>query len=307
MNEDPTLSPAPAPAPSPGAVPADPARDYARVATAISWIRAEYRRQPSVGEMAAATGLSGSRFTRLFSQWAGVPPAQYLRLVTLAHAKAHLSAGLPVLDAALETGLSSAGRIHDLFVDLEAVTPGDFRRHGEDLVIRHERVATPFGDARIALTHRGVCHWAFLDGPDPRAGIDELRRRWPRARLEPAGGEAERLAEQAFSGTGSKGASSSRSPLRVVVQGTRFQIRVWRALLELPAGSVTHYGALARCLGQPKAARAVGAAVGANPVAWLIPCHRVLRADGSLGGYRWNPARKQVMLDWECLRTTGGA
>ena len=282
-------------------------RDYARVAAAIAWIREHYRRQPSVQEMAAAAGLSASRFTRMFSQWAGVAPAQYLRLVTLAHAKACLAAGLPVLDAAMETGLSSAGRIHDLFVDLEAVTPGDFSRHGKALVIRHERVRTPFGDARIGLTDRGVCHWTFVDGPDRQAGVQALRRQWPEARLEAADGAAAAVAEKAFADPGRASSPGSGYPLRIVVRGSRFQVRVWRALLELPPGTVTHYGALARRIDRPGAARAVGTAVAANPVAWLIPCHRVLRADGSLGGYRWDPSRKQVMLDWEALRTAGRA
>lgn len=278
-------------------------RDYARVAAAIAWIRAHYQAQPSVQEMAAAAGLSSSRFARLFSQWAGVAPAQYLRLVTLAHAKAHLAAGLPVFEAAMETGLSSAGRIHDLFVDLEAVTPGDYSRRGATLVIRHERVSTPFGEARIGLTGRGICHWAFVDGPDPEAGVAELRRRWPGARLEPADGAAAAMAESAFDDSPRGASPGPGYPLRLVVRGSHFQVRVWRALLELPFGTVTHYGDLAGRIGRPGAARAVGAAVGANPVAWLIPCHRVLRADGSLGGYRWDPCRKQVMLDWESLRT----
>jgi AraC family transcriptional regulator of adaptative response/methylated-DNA-[protein]-cysteine methyltransferase len=283
----------------PNSQPAHP--DYERMAAAIHWIRDHYALQPSVDDMAAAAGLSSSRFARIFRAWAGVTPGQYLRVVTLAHAKSHLAAGLPVLDAALESGLSSAGRIHDLFVDLEAVTPGDFGRRGAGLVIRHGRQATPFGDARIGVTDRGVCFWAFLDGSSPDAGVAQLRQRWPGARLEAAPEAAAAVVETAF------GDAHRDRTLRVAVRGTHFQLTVWRALLQISPGAVTSYGELARQIGQPGASRAVGTAIGSNPVAWLIPCHRVLRADGTLGGYRWGPGRKQTMLDWESLRRTTGA
>jgi AraC family transcriptional regulator of adaptative response/methylated-DNA-[protein]-cysteine methyltransferase len=271
-------------------------QDYERMAAAIQWIRDHYVEQPSVDDMARAAGLSGSRFARLFRRWAGVTPNQYLRVVTLGHARCHLSAGRSVLDTALETGLSSPGRVHDLFVDLEAVTPGQFGRRGNGLTIRHGRHESPFGDCLLAATPRGICHLAFLDGTSTETGLETLARAWPGAELVHDPGFTAPLAAAAFG-------AAPRQELTVTVRGSRFQLRVWRALLGLPAGQTIGYGALADKVGQSGAARAVGSAVGSNPVAWLIPCHRVLRADGGLGGYRWGCRRKQAMLDWEALRT----
>ena len=265
-------------------------RDYRRIERAIQWIRANAGAQPSVEQMAAAVALSPHHFSRLFRRWAGIPPHQYLRTLTMETAKQRLWQSTDLLSLAQDLGLSGTGRLHDLFVQLEAMSPAEYRSRGQGLTIRFGRVDTPFGDAGLALTDRGLCALEFCDGE--RVEFEKsLCLRWPGALLERDDAKAGGLARRIF----------TRGPRRVPlhVQGTNFQIQVWRALLRLPAGSAISYGWLAESIDRPGASRAVGAAVGANPAAFLIPCHRVLRSDGGLGGYRWRPQRKAAMLAWE--------
>ncbi|MGD8977694.1 MAG: methylated-DNA--[protein]-cysteine S-methyltransferase [Gammaproteobacteria bacterium] len=269
------------------------ARDYDRIETAIDWVRANFRRQPSVAEMAAAVHLSPHHFSRLFRRWAGLPPNQFLRSITLDAAKQRLESSPNLLEAALDLGLSGSGRLHDLFVDLEAMSPGEYRNGGAGLTVRWGVTDSPFGPCLIAQSARGICALEFLSGAGSPGAL--LAGRWPAAELEREDADARDLARHIFSGTAQK-------PFRLHVSGSRFQFQVWRALLRVPSGSVVSYGDLARALGKPGAARAVGQAVGANPVAWMIPCHRVLRGDGALGGYRWGSRRKAVMLAWESGR-----
>jgi len=275
-------------------------REFARMTRAIEFIEQEYLRQPKLGEIARHTGLSEFHFNRLFRRWTGLTPKQYLAEVT-SRAASHALKGEPsVLDAAHSVGLSGGGRLHDLTVTLEAMTPGEIRAGGEGVTIRHGVSATPFGSAFIAETPRGLCRLTFIDddSSDQKGGTTELqalRVLWPRAEFVRDDARAAALVSTIW------GPGVGHRPITfpLAVTGTNFQVQVWRALLELEPGETVTYGALARKLGKPDAARAVGTAVGANPIAWVIPCHRVLRAGGVLGGYRWGPARKQMIRRWE--------
>jgi AraC family transcriptional regulator of adaptative response/methylated-DNA-[protein]-cysteine methyltransferase len=271
-------------------------RDYRRIESAIQWIRTHAAEQPSVAEMAAAAALSPFHFSRLFRRWAGIPPHQYLRTLNLEQAKRALLQAPDLLSASVDAGLSGAGRLHDLFVQMEAMTPAEYRDAGKGLTIRYGEADSPFGRAGLATTDRGVCAVEFLDG---EAGDLEasLASRWPAARLQRDDTAAAELSAKIFA------RSARRVPVHI--PGTNFQIQVWRALLRIPAGSTISYGALARAAGRSGSSRAVGGAVGANPVAFLVPCHRVLRGDGELGGYRWRPERKAAMLAWESAALTG--
>lgn len=266
--------------------------DYERIALSIAWIGEHFRDRPRLEDMASAAGLSPHHYARLFRRWAGVTPGRYLRALGLAAAKTELDAGAGVLAASLGAGLSGPGRLHDLFVEFEAVTPGDYRARGAGIEVRWGVADSPFGACLAGLTGRGLCYLGFVD--DPAHNCEPIAARWPRAKLVGDPAAARRAVGAAFGEGG--------EPLSAVARGTNFQVRVWRALLELPPGETTTYGRLAARIGRPGAARAVGRAVGDNPLAVLIPCHRVLRGDGSLGGYRWGTRRKLSVLTWESLR-----
>jgi AraC family transcriptional regulator of adaptative response/methylated-DNA-[protein]-cysteine methyltransferase len=271
-------------------------REFSRMTRAIEFIEREYQRQPKLAQIARHVGLSEFHFNRLFRRWTGLTPKQYLAEVTSRAAGQALVSESSVMDAALSVGLSGGGRLHDLTVTLDAMSPGEIRAGGVGVTIRFGKASTPFGTAFIAETPRGLCRLSFLDGRSDAEELEELRGAWPKARFERDDARAAALAGLIW------GHESVTLPLAVT--GTNFQVQVWRALLELdPRESVT-YSALARKLGKPNAARAVGSAVGANPIGWVIPCHRVLRAGGKLGGYRWGPARKQMIHRWE-LRQAG--
>jgi AraC family transcriptional regulator of adaptative response/methylated-DNA-[protein]-cysteine methyltransferase len=266
-------------------------REFARMTRAIEFIEREYQRQPRLAEIARFVGLSEFHFNRLFRRWTGLTPKQYLAEVTNRAAGTALRSEPSVLDAAHSVGLSGGGRLHDLTVTLEAMTPGEIRAGGVGVSIRHGIADTPFGTAFIAETQRGLCRLAFIDGSSGAKELTVLRDLWPRARFVRDDARAKTLVETIW------GNKTATVPLAVC--GTNFQVQVWRALLELDATESVTYSALARRLGMPDGARAVGNAVGANPIAWVIPCHRVLRAGGQLGGYRWGVARKQMIRRWE--------
>jgi AraC family transcriptional regulator of adaptative response/methylated-DNA-[protein]-cysteine methyltransferase len=270
-------------------------REFARMTRAIEFIEREYQRQPRLAAIAKFVGLSEFHFNRLFRRWTGLTPKQYLAEVTSRAAGQALRAEPSVLDAAHSVGLSGGGRLHDLTVTLEAMTPGEIRAGGAGVTIRHGLANTPFGTAFVAETSRGLCRLAFVDGVGAAAELKALRAAWPKAELERDDARATTLVDTIW------GHENATLPLAVC--GTNFQVQVWRALLELDAGETVTYSALARQLGLPNGARAVGNAVGANPIAWVIPCHRVLRAGGELGGYRWGVARKQMIRRWEERRT----
>ncbi len=275
-------------------------REFARMTRAIEFIERDFMRQPKLGEIARHVGLSEFHFNRLFRRWTGLTPKQYLAEVTSRAASQALQAEPSVLNAAHSVGLSGGGRLHDLTVTLEAMTPGEIRAAGQGVRIRHGVTATPFGSAFVADTARGLCRLAFVDADDGATELAGLRVLWPRAEFVRDDLRAAELVAAIWQLPGSAPAGGHRAAtFPLAVTGTNFQVQVWRALLELEPGETVTYGALARRLGKPDAARAVGTAVGANPVAWVIPCHRVLRAGGVLGGYRWGPARKQMIRRWE--------
>jgi AraC family transcriptional regulator of adaptative response/methylated-DNA-[protein]-cysteine methyltransferase len=269
-------------------------RDFRRIARAIRFIDEHFREQPRLAAIAASAGLSEFHFNRLFRRWAGVTPRQYLAFLTARAARGALAEDASVLEAAYAVGLSGPGRLHDLLVTLDAVTPGELKARGSGIEIRYGFSDTPFGTAMIASTARGVCHLGFEDRPRERAAAAELASRWERAQLTRSDEDAGRKALEIFGA----GDSSGGAPIRLAVRGTNFQLKVWQALLEVGSDGPTTYRAVAEAAGARGAERAVGNAVGANPVAWLIPCHNVLRADGSLGGYRWGEERKRAMLAW---------
>jgi AraC family transcriptional regulator of adaptative response/methylated-DNA-[protein]-cysteine methyltransferase len=271
-------------------------RDFARIARAIRFIDTHFRAQPRLAEIAAQAGLSEFHFNRLFRRWAGLTPKQYLAFVTGRAAKGALGDQPSVLDAAYSVGLSGPGRLHDLVVTLEAMTPGELKGRGRGIVIRHGFSATPFGTALIATTTRGLCHLAFVEPGEEEASVSELQVSRPEARFEREDSHARAIAKRIWSPT-----AGTTAPLKVAVAGTNFQLKVWQALIELGGRGRTTYTEVAEAVGHSDGMRAVGNAVGANPVAWLIPCHQVLRKSGALGGYHWGLDRKRAMLTWESL------
>ena len=271
--------------------------DYARIADAIRFIASQVERQPTLDEIAAHVHLSPFHFQRLFSRWAGVTPKRYLQVLTLERAKALLQESRPLLEVADTLGLSSGSRLYDHFVQLEAVTPGEYKQRGAGLVIDHGVHDTPFGQAFVALTQRGVCNFSFLDEKAPEAPLAALAQHWPAATLQEAPSRTLNVINTMFDGS-----KAPDRPISLHVSGTNFQISVWRALLQIPPAKVVSYAQVASAVGNPKAARAVGLAVGANPVALMIPCHRVIQQNGKLGGYHWGETRKQAIHAWEAAR-----
>jgi AraC family transcriptional regulator of adaptative response/methylated-DNA-[protein]-cysteine methyltransferase len=269
--------------------------DYARIEQVIYYLEQNASRQPSLDEIAEHIHLSEYHLQRLFTRWVGVSPKRFLQFITKENAKRLLQEA-SVLDAALGAGLSGPGRLHDLLIQTEAVTPGELKTRGAGVEIRAGFHATPFGECLLALTGRGICFLAFVQPAGRQAVLDELHGRWPNARigLEPAATAP--LAARIFAD-----APSGSPPLGLHLRGTNFQLKVWEALLRLPAGRVTTYSGLAAAIGQPGAARAVGSAVGNNPIAYVIPCHRVLLGSGDFGDYRCGRARKQAILAYEHL------
>lgn len=280
-------------------------RDYARVERAIRFVEANRRRQPELTQIAASVHLSEYHFQRLFQRWAGISPKRFLQFLTKEDAKRRLRESATVLDAALESGLSGSGRLHELLVECEAVTPGEVRRGGEGLEIRYGFHPSPFGECLLASTPRGICALRFVEGVGParRAReLESLAREWPKARWFRDPDRTGALAGRAFTGLlphGQGRSGQGKGRVRLYLRGTNFQVKVWEALLAVPEGSVTTYSALARAIGRPGAARSVGSAAGRNPIALLIPCHRVLRSVGDFTGYRWGGPRKQAILAWE--------
>ncbi len=282
----------------PGTIAATTAQhDYDRVARAIRYIEAHVREQPTLDDVAAAVGLSPYHFHRMFRRWAGITPKRFLQLLTLEEARRRLDESRSVLHTAYDVGLSGPGRLHDLFVAVDGVTPGEYRNGGRDVEIQYGVADSPFGTAMVGRTARGVCHLSFHDGPPREPGPEwdaALAEEWPAARLLRDDGVAERVIAAVFDG----------ERLPVHVPGTNFQARVWEALLSIPQGGVTSYDDLATALGKPGATRAVANAVARNRVGWLIPCHRVIRKAGAAGGYRWGRERKRAMLAWEAARAS---
>lgn len=275
-------------------------RDYARIAAAIRYLEAHRDSQPSLDTVAAHLHLSPWHFQRVFARWAGISPKRFLQYLTVEYARDLLAQSTNVLDASLESGLSGPGRLHDLFVQVEAVTPGEYRSGGQGLTMRYGVHESPFGRCLLAVTERGICGLSFIDEEAGAAeeALRALRTRWPAATLlrdEPATAAVMTRIFPAAPLVDPK-------PVHLLLKGTNFQLKVWEALLRVPAGSVTTYESVALSIQQPTAARAVGSAVGANAIAYLIPCHRVIRKSGVVDGYRWGTVRKKAILGWEAAQ-----
>jgi AraC family transcriptional regulator, regulatory protein of adaptative response / methylated-DNA-[protein]-cysteine methyltransferase len=274
--------------------------DYLRVEKAIAFLGTNYTRQPDLKEVARSVHLSEYHFQRLFTRWAGISPKKFLQYLTLEHAKRALKESRSVLDATFDAGLSSPGRLHDLFVTIEAMTPGEFKQAGEGLVIHYGFHPTPFGECLLAVTDRGICGLSFVPTGKRSHVLKELQNRWVGATMREAPGSTKPFVDRLFTGS----AKSSRKSLQLLLKGTNFQVKVWEALMRIPEGSVVSYEDIAQVIGNPGASRAVGTAVGKNPVAYIIPCHRVIKRAGVIGSYHWGPDRKKALLGWEWAKTT---
>jgi AraC family transcriptional regulator of adaptative response/methylated-DNA-[protein]-cysteine methyltransferase len=272
--------------------------DYARIEQAIRYLEQHLVERPALDDVAAHIGLSPYHFQRLFKRWAGVSPKQFLQYLTASRARQLLRASASVLDTALEVGMSGPGRLHDLMISTDAVTPGEFKSAGKGLELRYGYHDTPFGECLAATTPRGLCSLGFL-GADGRApALEALRVKWLEANMVEDPQASRPVIEQIFT----LAPACPKMPLNLFLRGTNFQLKVWEALLLIPEGAVVSYGVLAAALDQPGAGRAVGNAVAHNPIAYLIPCHRVLRASGNLGGYRWGEIRKEIILTTELVK-----
>jgi len=272
--------------------------DYLRIEQAILYLENHYKDQPSLEDVAASIGLSEFHFQRVFTRWAGVSPKRFLQFLTKESAKDLLKRSENLLDATYQVGLSSLGRLHDLFVTTEAVTPGEYKSRGAGLTIRYGIHPTPFGKCLIGVTERGICHLGFIQTSEGDA-IDALVSDWQEAKMIEDHRTTAPLIAPIFLLN-----MREQSPLHLHLRGTNFQLKVWEALLSVPTGAVTTYEGIAAQIGKPGASRVVGTAVGHNPIAVLIPCHRVIRKLGEFGNYRYGAARKKALLGWEQVALT---
>lgn len=269
--------------------------DYEIVRQVIEKISLDYRDQPSLEELAADVGETPTGLQKLFTRWAGLSPKGFLQAVTLDHARRLLESGAPLLEASMEVGMSGPARLHDLFVTHEAMSPGAYKNRGEGLTINYGYHVSPFGIALIMVTDRGLAGLSFNDPGDEKAAFDDMAGRWPNATYIEDMAATLPYAQRIFDPSRWR----ADQPLRVVMIGTDFQVRVWEALLSIPMGAARTYSDLAGQIGEPKASRAVGAACGANPISFVVPCHRALAKSGALTGYHWGLTRKRAILGWE--------
>ncbi|MBX3567416.1 MAG: bifunctional helix-turn-helix domain-containing protein/methylated-DNA--[protein]-cysteine S-methyltransferase [Rhizobiaceae bacterium] len=269
--------------------------DYETVRRVIEKISLDYRDQPSLDDLAADVGETSGGLQKLFTRWAGLSPKAFLQAVTLDHARRLLDGGMPLLEAAYEVGMSGPGRLHDLFVTHEGMSPGEYKSRGEGLVIRYGFHISPFGVALVMVTDKGLAGLSFNDPGGERAAFADMSGRWPNATYVESLADTAPYAARIFDPARWR----AEEPLRVVLIGTDFQLRVWEALLRIPMGRACTYSAIAAGIGKPSASRAVGAAVGANPISFVVPCHRALGKSGALTGYHWGLTRKRAILGWE--------
>ncbi len=274
--------------------------NYQRVAEAIEYIRANFKEQPDLNEVAEKMHLSPFHFQRVFTEWAGVSPKKFVQFLSLAHAKSLLQNGsATVSEAAFETGFSGTGRLHDLFINIEGMTPGEYRNGGESLFINYSFAESPFGNILVASTTKGICYMAFAD--EEEKSFAELKHIFPNANYRQVVDMAQQNALYVF-----RQDWSNLQQIKLHLKGTSFQLKVWETLLKIPMGSLASYSGIAESISQPGASRAVGSAIGDNPVAFLIPCHRVIQASGSIGEYHWGNTRKTAMIGWEAAKTFSG-
>lgn len=269
--------------------------NYNRIAEAIDYIREHFKEQPGLEEISAHLHLSPFHFQRLFSDWAGVSPKQFLQFISVGYAKQLLRDKRATLfDVAQATGLSGTGRLHDLFVKIEGMTPGEYKNGGEQLSIQYSFQESPFGKLLIASTAKGICYMVFID--DEKKAVEDLKLFFPNATFQESSNKRHEDALGIFT------QNENVSQIKLHLKGTDFQLKVWEALLTIPSGALTTYGSIAEQIQKPSASRAVGTAIGSNPVAVLIPCHRVIQSSGIIGGYMWGPTRKTALIGWEAAR-----
>ena len=276
--------------------PREDSPDWRRMARAIRYLTEHYQDQPSLEDAASAAGLSPFHFQRVFSRYVGVSPKAFVAHLTLGHAKRELAHGASVLDAALDAGLSGPSRLHDLCLKIEAMTPGDYAKGGAGVVVDYGFSGCPFGLALVLATQKGVCGFGFGEEGEEEAMLADMTSRWPRAQYRRNEARAAKLVQRIFD-------PARKDILPLYLMGTPFQVKVWEALLAIPSGRFSTYRAVAEKVCDAKAARAVGAAVGRNPISWLVPCHRVLGSNGALTGYHWGIERKRAMLAVEAARS----
>ena len=269
--------------------------DFERIEKAILFIKEHFKEQPSLDEVARHVYVSPYHFQRLFKDWAGVSPKKFLQYISIEHAKALLKNHASLADVSFETGLSGTSRLHDLFVNIEGMTPGEYKNGGESLAIQYSFAETPFGDVLLASTQKGICHIAFTQGGDN--ALEELKAKFPNAAFENKTNVLQQSALDVF-----RGNTSNPDKIKLHLKATPFQLKVWQALLRIPQGSLSTYSSIAQTIAAPKAQRAVGTAIASNPVAFLIPCHRVIRSTGIIGEYHWGPASKTAIIGWESAK-----
>jgi AraC family transcriptional regulator of adaptative response/methylated-DNA-[protein]-cysteine methyltransferase len=277
----------------------DSLKDYELIKRSVRFLTRSWREQPSLDDLAGHLGLSPAHCQRLFKRWCGLSPKEFMGAIAIDHARQLLQDSASVLDASLQSGLSGAGRLHDLFVSHEAMTPGDYKRRGAGLEMAYGYHATPFGEALVMATKRGLAGLAFVEGEkggSREVVLAEMMHRWPASQFVEA---PERTAPHVVKIFASAANVGGEQHVRLVLIGTDFEVRVWETLLKIPVGRAVSYGDIARHIGHPTASRAVGTAVGRNPISFVVPCHRVMRADGGLGGYHWGVTRKRAIIGWE--------
>lgn len=274
--------------------------NFDRIAAAIGYIKENFKAQPRLEEVAGKIHLSPFHFQRMFTEWAGVSPKKFLQYITVEHAKRMLKEHKATLfDTAFETGLSGTGRLHDLFINIEGMTPGEYKNGGENLSINYSFAESPFGNILVASTAKGICFMAFAD--DDEKAFQDLKKHFPRAQFRQMVDLIQQNALYIFTHDWEK-----TDEIRLHLKGSEFQLKVWEALLKIPMGQLTTYGSIAEKIQNPSASRAVGTAIGSNPVAFLIPCHRVIQSSGNVGGYMWGSNRKTAIIGWEAARTDSG-
>jgi len=274
--------------------------DYQRIQTAIEFITANFQLQPDLDEVAKQVHISPFHFQRMFKDWAGVSPKKFLQYTSIQHAKKLLLQNNNIADTAFETGLSATSRLHDLFVTIEGMTPGEYKNGGEQLSINHSFAETPFGNIIVASTQKGICHLAFAD--DEQEALNELFNRFPKANFRQMVDAHQQNALFIFTQDW-----KNLSNIKLHLKGTSFQLKVWEALLKIPMGQLSTYASVASAVNNPAASRAVGSAIGDNPVAFLIPCHRVIKSTGVFGEYHWSSSRKAALIGWESSKCYGEA
>lgn len=273
--------------------------DYKRIEEAINYINSNFKNQPNLDEVAKQMHLSPFHFQRLFSQWAGVSPKKFLQYISVQYAKQILKEReLSLAETAHKTGLSGTGRLHDLFINIEGMTPGEYKNGGENLKINYSFAESPFGNILVASTAKGICHMAFIENKEE--ALQALMNKFPNAEYNQLVDLAQQNALYIFTQEWSK-----IDKIKLHLKGTAFQLKVWETLLKVPKGGLSTYGDIAKKIEKPKASRAVGTAIGSNPIAFLIPCHRVIQATGLMGGYMWGPTRKAAIIGWEAASING--